>query len=118
MGPEPRRIEFEKARSFIASVPCGRWTSYGEVARAGGSPRGGMGVGAWLRAEGDTLPNVYRVMSARGEVRPNWRSRAEDLPRGPDGVRAILKREGVSFGADGRASSHQLWAVEDWLGAK
>lgn len=104
----------DQALAFIASVPAGRWTAYLDVAIAGGSPNGAMGVGSWLSKTGDDVPNVYRVLTRRGEVSEGWRTSNPELPSDAASVRALLGREGVRFSEDGRAEQEQRWTVEDW----
>lgn len=107
-------LDQEQAKAFIASVPAGRWTAYVDVATAGGSPNGAMGVGSWLANKGEDVPHVYRVLNRRGEVSEGWKATDPDLPADPGGVRALLEHEGVRFNEDGRADQDQRWTVEDW----
>ena len=58
---EGKKIDFGEAENFIASVPTGRWTTYGEVAAPGGSPGGPQAIGTWL-LRGGGIPNVWRVL--------------------------------------------------------
>jgi alkylated DNA nucleotide flippase Atl1 len=104
----------EHALAFIASVPRGRWTAYVDVATAGGSPNGAMGVGSWLSKPGFDVPNVYRVLNRRGEVSDGYKASDPKLPPDPAGVRVRLEGEGVSFSQDGRADQEQRWSIEDW----
>jgi alkylated DNA nucleotide flippase Atl1 len=106
-------LDHEKATAFIASVPKGRWTAYVDVATAGDSPNGFRGVGSWRSSTTEDVPNVYRVLNRRGEVSEGWKG-TDPLPHNAEGVRALLTREGVSFGDDGRADQDQRWTVEDW----
>ena len=109
-------LNHEKAKEFIASVPAGRWTAYGDVAEAGGSPKGAMGVGSWLRAsKPGEVPNVYRVLHATGDVSGGWKAADPSLPSDPAGVRALLAQEGVEFDENGCANESQRWRVTDWL---
>jgi alkylated DNA nucleotide flippase Atl1 len=107
-------LHHEQALAFIASVPKGHWTAYVDVATAGGSPNGAMGVGSWLSKAGDDIPSVYRILNRRGEVSEGWKTNNSDLPRDPAGVRMLLADEGVCFTEDGRADQEQRWTVEDW----
>lgn len=113
-------IDFEIARAFIASIPKGRWASYGDVAAAAGAPKGGQALGTWLsrnpvRREEKEVPSlVYRVLTRHGEVSPGWRATEPDLPQTPEAVQAKLADEGVTFEANGRASQDQRWTPEDW----
>ncbi len=107
-------LHHDQALAFIASVPTGRWTAYLDVAVAGGSPNGAMGVGSWLSKTGDDITNVYRVLNRRGEVSGGWKASNPNLPPDAAGVRALLVREGVRFTEDGRADQEQRWTAEDW----
>lgn len=107
-------LDHERAKDFIASVPVGRWTAYVDVATAGGSPKGAMGVGSWLSNKGDDVPHVYRVLNAWGEVSAGWKGVSPDLPPDAEAVRALLQREGVGFDEAGRANQEQRWTAEDW----
>lgn len=111
--PERASIDFVAARAFIESIPAGRWSTYQEVARAGGSPAGVMAIGNWLRAQGDALPHVWRVLTHRGEVSEGWAPQSPQLPSGHEAVRELLVEEGVLFDAHLRAAKHQLWRAEE-----
>ena len=111
-------LDQELAKAFIASIPDGCWAAYVDVAKAGGSPKGAMGVGTWLSKKGDDVPHVYRVLNAWGEVSEGWRAVSPGLPPDPDGVRELLGREGVRFDAQGRADQAQRWTVERWAAAR
>jgi hypothetical protein len=87
-------IDFVVARGFIESIPRGRWTSYGEVAKAAGAPRGAMAIGNWLLARGEDVPNVWRVLTNKGEVAGGWAPKDPDLPQSPDAVRDLLGERG------------------------
>lgn len=108
-------IDFEIVRAFIASIPEGRWASYGDVAAAAGAPRGAQALGTWLsRNEQNVPPLVYRVLNRHGEVSPGWRAGESDLPATPSAVQAKLAGKGVAFDANNRASQDQRWTTEDW----
>ena len=104
----------DDGKAFIVTVPTGRWTAYVDVATDGGSPKGAMGVGAWLMSKGDDVPTVYRALNRKGEVSQGFKSVNPALPPDPVGVRVLLEREGVHFDGDGRADPGQRWTVEDW----
>ena len=92
----------------------GRWTAYKDVATAGGNVRGAQAIGDWLRREGDRVPNVYRVLTVDGVVPDGFRPAGPGVPRDAANVREILKREGVTIDAQGRASQRQRFTVADW----
>jgi alkylated DNA nucleotide flippase Atl1 len=102
-------LDFDQARTFVASVPPGNWTSYGDVAAAGGSPRAAQAVGSWLARHGDEVPGVYRLINVSGEVSPGWRPASADLPPDRGRVKARLETEGVRFDDRGRADPRQRW---------
>lgn len=106
-------LDHDRARAFIAAIPTGRWAAYIDVAVAGGSPKGAMGVGAWLKSDID-IPHVYRVLNRSGEVNPGYAATDPGLPPDPAAVRERLASEGVSFTEDGRASQEQRWTASDW----
>ncbi len=109
------KLDHEAAKAFIGSIPTGRWAAYGDVARAGGSPKGAMGVGAWLASPKTVdVPNIYRVLNAIGEVSPGWKAVSPDLPPDPAGVRDLLRSEGVEFDGNDRAAPHQRWTVQNY----
>jgi alkylated DNA nucleotide flippase Atl1 len=107
-------LNHEKAQAFIAAIPEGRWAAYIDVALAGDSPKGAMGVGSWLSNKGEDVLNVYRVLNALGEVSQGWKGAGPDLPADPEGVRAMLEREGVVFDADGRANNGQRYTIGEY----
>lgn len=110
------RLNHDAAKAFIASIPEGRWAAYGDVARAGGSPKGAMGVGAWLASPKTTdVPNIYRVLNAKGEVSLGWTATANHLPPDPAGVRDLLGKEGVVFNQGHEASAAQRWTFNDFM---
>jgi alkylated DNA nucleotide flippase Atl1 len=109
---EGKKLDFEAAREFIAGVPPGRWTTYGEVAVAAGSPRGAQAVGTWLLRTGG-IPNVWRVLNRHGEVSQYFTGTSPGVP--PDQAAAIeqLRSEGIRFDASGRADPEQRWTMKD-----
>ena len=107
-------LNFEHARRFVSSVPEGRWTTYKDVATAGGNRRGAMAIGQWLRHNGATIPNYWRVLRADGHVPDNFTGDDSGAARDAESVRGILRQEGVSIGANGRAGQRQRYLVEQW----
>lgn len=106
-------LDLEAVKVFVASIPEGRWASYGDVAAAAGSPKAGQAVGTWLSNHGDSLPTVYRVLDRNGKASGGWKTENPDLPPTPEAVQAKLIEEGISF-EDDRASQQQRWNPEDW----
>lgn len=82
----------ERVWQVVAAIPCGRVSTYGEVAIAAGLPRGARRVGRILGQlpPGSTLP-WHRVINARGQL---------SLPPGSDGYFEQIERlqsEGVAL---------------------
>lgn len=107
-------LDLVRARAFLAAVPPGRWTSFKDVAAAGGNERAPQAIGGWVRRRGHLLPNVHRVLTIKGEIPEGWRPAGPGVPRDDKGVRDLLKKEGVAFDAQRRASPGQRFHVEDW----
>lgn len=107
-------IDFERARRFVASVPEGRWTTFKDVATAGGNERGGMAVGQWLHHNRMTIPNYWRVLRADGCVPDNFRSSAPGPAKDADSARDVLRGEGVRIGTSNRADPSQRYVVDQW----
>ena len=111
-----RQVDFQAARAFIASIPSGRWASYGDVAAASGSPQAAQSIGTWLSRDGDDVPNVYRVLNRFGEVSDGWKAASPALPSTPEAVRQRLMDEGVAFEGQRAAADHR-WTSDDWAAA-
>jgi alkylated DNA nucleotide flippase Atl1 len=105
---EGKKIDFDAATEFIAHVPLGRWTTYRDVAIAGGSPGGAQAVGTWL-LRGGGIEGVWRVLNRSGEISPHWVGTSPGTPPTPQAVRQRLEEEGVRFDALGRADPAQRW---------
>jgi alkylated DNA nucleotide flippase Atl1 len=109
-------IDFRRAAAFVAAVPPGRWTSFGDVACAGRSDRAAQAVGQWLMREGHRVPGVHRVLRSTGEVPPGFTPAGAGVPIDADAVRLLLEDEGVQFTADGRAAARLRFRPGDWAG--
>lgn len=109
---DPARINFDLARAFIASIPGGRWTTYGDVAAAAGAPKGAQAIGTWLLRTQD-IANVWRVLRSDGTVSAGWQGVSEDVPATSLDVVERLRREGVQFDDSDRASPAQRWRPSD-----
>lgn len=107
-------LDFQRAEVFLAAVPKGRWTSFKDVATAGGNEAAPQAIGGWLRRDGDKLPHVYRVLTIDGFVPEGFRPAGPGVPRDAYHVRELLKSEGVRVDADGRAASDQRFRASDW----
>jgi methylated-DNA-protein-cysteine methyltransferase-like protein len=86
-----------RIHAVVGRIPHGRVATYGQVAELVGLPGGARQVGYALHAlEAQSSIPWQRVINAKGRVSPR------SVP-GFDAVqRALLEREGVVFGADGR----------------
>jgi alkylated DNA nucleotide flippase Atl1 len=109
-------IDFERAKAFVEAIPAGRWTSYKDVAAAAGSPQGAQAVGQWLRRNGDTIANVYRVLTVDGHVADGFVPAGRGVPDGEVQVRRTLRSEGVRIDDRGRAAPSQRFGAEGWRG--
>jgi alkylated DNA nucleotide flippase Atl1 len=108
---EGRKLDMDAAEAFIAGVPKGRWTTYGDVAAAGGSPGGAQAIGTWL-LRGGGIPNVWRVLNRHGEVSSHWKGVNPGVPVTPAEVVDRLREEGVAFDENGRADPQQRWRTK------
>jgi alkylated DNA nucleotide flippase Atl1 len=103
------KLDLEAAERFLASIPQGRWTSYGDVAIAAGrASSAGQPISSWLGAKGHLVPNVHRVLNGAGEISPAWKPAGPGVPETPEQVEGLLRAEGVRF-VDGRADPRQRW---------
>ena len=92
---------------MVRAIPRGRVTTYGSIARALGMPFGARQVGWALAALEDDHVPAHRVVNARGGLSPRSGFGT------PAVQRALLERDGVIFGPDGRVSLERyLWT--DW----
>jgi alkylated DNA nucleotide flippase Atl1 len=91
----------------IAAIPAGKWTTYGELAKLGGT--GAVAVGQHV-ANDPGLTNAYRVLGSDGRPRPDfrWTDPAEDRS-----VIDVLRSEGVALSEDGKANWAQRLDAAD-----
>lgn len=109
VGRGLNRLDLDAAVAFLATIPAGRWTSYGDVATAAGrSSSAGQPVASWLGSKGHLVPYVHRVLNSRGEVNPGWKPAGPGLPLTAAAVEELLRAEGVRF-ASGRADPSLRW---------
>jgi methylated-DNA-protein-cysteine methyltransferase-like protein len=86
-----------RIHAVVSRIPRGRVATYGQLAELVGLPGGARQVGYALHAlgVGSSVP-WQRVINAKGRVSPR------SVPGFEAVQRALLEREGVAFGADGR----------------
>ena len=100
------RSDFRKdVYDVVASIPCGKVLTYGQVAWLSGRPGCPRLVGRLLSEAADSLHlPCHRVVNRRGELS------AAFAPLGKDTHRALLEAEDVPFLPDGRVDlSAVLW---------
>lgn len=104
MGKIVKNDVFCKAvYEIVSSIPKGKVTTYGEIARLLGCPQASRLVGWALKCvpEDLNLP-CHRVVNAQGRLVPSW-----------DQQRVLLIREGISFLSSGRVNMKlHLWQYE------
>ena len=87
---------FDRVYALVATIPPGKVTTYGEIARALGANRGARAVGYALRV----LPDAHRipwwrVVNAQGAISPRGAGHGAEIQR------EMLDAEGVAFRLDG-----------------
>jgi methylated-DNA-protein-cysteine methyltransferase-like protein len=82
----------ERVYDVIRSIPPGRVTTYGTIARAAGKPDAARQVG-WLvhNPPEDVGANCHRVVNANGYLSGGWAFGHPDIMAG------LLEEEGVEF---------------------
>jgi alkylated DNA nucleotide flippase Atl1 len=106
-------LDYNTAIAFIASIPEGRWTTYGDVADAAGNPNAAHPVGQWLLGSGGAIPLYWRVINSKGKVPDGFIASTPGLPANPFEARDRLADEGVAFDGE-RASEQCRYTVEEW----
>jgi len=97
MAGRSRERGWERIYAVVRRIPRGRVSTYGRVAALAGMPGRAREVGWALHALDDESDVPWqRVINARGEVSLRGEPAAARVQR------AILEREGVSFGPGGR----------------
>ena len=103
------KLDLDAAAAFLETVPKGYWTSYGDLAVAGGrTPLAAQGIVSWIGRRGHELSHVYRVLNKHGEINPGWKPAGPGLPADAAEVRECLEAEGVRF-SGGRADPRLSW---------
>ena len=95
---------FQDVYKIVAQVPNGKVTSYGQIARMLGKPRGARVVGWAMRCCPEALP-WQRVVMADGSITGGEYSEIR---------RALLEEEGVVFLVDGKVDMDECgWEMSD-----
>lgn len=86
------KIEFARAvREIVKEIPCGKVSTYGDIAALAGSPTHARLVGRILSMIGpDGEVPCHRVVNAVGRTAPHWLSQP-----------ARLAKEGIAFRPNG-----------------
>lgn len=86
----------EKVYALVRTVPSGRVTTYGAIARALGSPRAAHAVGSIMsRCDDGFVTPCWRVVNAQGHLASSYGA------VGPTLQRQLLEEEGVEVSPDG-----------------
>ena len=86
----------DKVFALVRSVPAGRVTTYGAIARVLGNPGLARAVGNALHRNDDpAVTPCWRVVNARGRLAPHYGI------GGPEMQRLFLEAEGVRVSPDG-----------------
>jgi alkylated DNA nucleotide flippase Atl1 len=109
-------LDYDTAMAFIASIPEGRWTTYGDVADAAGNRDAPRRIGEWLLESGGSIPLYWRVINSKGKVPGGFIASTPGLPANPVEARDRLGDEGVAFDGE-RASERCRYTVEEWRAA-
>lgn len=109
-GEEPRRqtsgFDWAALHAILSALPRGSWTSYGNLAEAVGTAPQPLGshITSCPQCE-----NAHRVLTARGQVAPNFAWSDEGDTRDPQ---ELLEAEGLAF-IDGRADISRLLSAAE-----
>ncbi|MBQ7373981.1 MAG: MGMT family protein [Clostridia bacterium] len=81
---------FEKVYLLLKTIPRGKVTTYGDIARAIGAPKSSRAVGYALHANPDpqNIP-CYKVVNREGYLAPSFAFGGEDVQK------ALLESEGI-----------------------
>jgi len=110
MKDYPDRMTAEEARRFgedvlniVSQIPCGKVTTYGDIAALAGWPSHARMVGRTLRySPGAAELPCHRVVNKEGRTAPGWSKQ-----------RALLEAEGIRFKANGHVDMERhLWELE------
>lgn len=94
---------FDEIYRLVSQIPCGKVSSYGQIARVLGFPRSARIVGWAMHSCPENLP-WHRVVRSDGSISSGV---MQEL------CRDLLKSEGVRFLKDGRVDMTScLWDIE------
>lgn len=91
---------------MLTEIPAGRWTTYGDLAKALGTAAQPIGN----RLRDAPVPNPHRVLTSSAKPSPDFRWGDENRTEDPA---EMLKQEGVLFDKSGRADSEQRLFAAD-----
>lgn len=83
----------DKVIQIVNSIPDGKVTTYGAVARLAGLPRGARLVGGILHYQGDKMP-WYRIVNRHGFISTRCLDHPKELQK------ALLQQEGIEVSKD------------------
>jgi alkylated DNA nucleotide flippase Atl1 len=92
------RRDWSDLHQLLASIPTGRWTTYGDLATAIGTNANPLGQHV---TSCEMCPNAHRVLSAPGRIAPNFRW--SDPTKDNVDPRQVLEGEGIHFSETGIA---------------
>ena len=97
-------VSFFAIYGLVRQIPAGRVSTYGQIARLAGIPRGARLVGYALAACHDPTVPCHRVVNRLGGLSDAF------LPEGKATHRLLLQMEGIPFRPDGCADLQRaLW---------
>lgn len=86
----------ERVYALVRTVPAGRVTTYGAIARALGNPRLAHAVGNAMSRCGDGFHTpCWRVLNAKGRLAASFGT------GGPEMQRMLLEAEGIEVSSEG-----------------